>query len=98
MANASKLNFFWSRVLFEAMALKVHCQEQLESIVTQMISTYLDNCLQMQACIVPATDNDDTDDEEENFDKDQRTQRTDDLDYFSKLMKTKIEFSLQLLV
>lgn len=37
-------------------------------------------------------------DEDENFDKTQRTQRHDDLDWFSKLMKQKIEDSLGLIL
>jgi hypothetical protein len=47
MANASKLNFYWSRIIFEAMTLKVACQQQLEEIVTQMITTYLESSLKM---------------------------------------------------
>ena len=37
-------------------------------------------------------------DEDENFEKSQRTQRHDDLDWFSKLMKQKIEDSLALIL
>ena len=37
-------------------------------------------------------------DEDENFEKTQRTQRHDDLDWFSKLMKQKIEDSLTLIL
>ncbi len=37
---------------------------------------------------------DQEDDEDENFDKNERTTKNDDLDFFSKLMKTKIDFSL----
>jgi len=37
---------------------------------------------------------DSEDDEDENFDKNERTTKNDDLDFFSKLMKIKIDFSL----
>lgn len=40
----------------------------------------------------------DGEDEEENFGKDQRTTRNDDLDFFAKLIKQKIEFGLRLLL
>ena len=46
---------------------------------------------------VPNED-DDEDDEDENFDKNQRTQRSEDLDWFAKLMRQKIEYSLNLLI
>jgi hypothetical protein len=52
-----------------------------------------------QARTAPVSgDNDNDDDDDENFDKDQRTTRNDDLDYFSKLMRTKLEFSQDLLL
>ena len=37
-------------------------------------------------------------DGEENFDKDQRTTKSDDLDHFAKLMKHKIDNSLELIL
>jgi hypothetical protein len=43
-------------------------------------------------------DDDNDEDEDENFDKNQRTQKNDDLDWFAKLMRQKIEYSLQLLI
>lgn len=39
----------------------------------------------------------DGEDEEENFGKDQRTTRNDDLDFFAKLVRQKIEFGLMLI-
>jgi len=39
----------------------------------------------------------DGEDEEENFSKDQRTTRNEDLDFFAKLVKQKIEFGLMLI-
>lgn len=40
----------------------------------------------------------DADDEDENFDKTERTQKQEDLDWFSKLMRQKISESLELLL
>ena len=40
----------------------------------------------------------DADDEDENFDKDERTQKQEDMDWFSKLMRQKISESLELLL
>ena len=90
MDSASKLNYYWSRVLFEAMALKVECHEKLESSVDQLISVYLESQLQMDARIT----DDHYDGDNEKFNEDQKTQRQEELDYFSKLMKNKIDFSL----
>ena len=54
----------------------------------------MDYSLQMQqARSVAKDDSENDEDEDENFDKDQRTSRNDDLDFFAKLMRTKIDFS-----
>jgi hypothetical protein len=55
-----------------------------------LITSYLDNNLQLvaQGDLVP-------EEEEENFDKNQRTTKNDDLDFFAKLMRQKSEFSLE---
>lgn len=37
-------------------------------------------------------------DEEENFEKTERTTRNDDIDFFSKLMRQKSEFSMALIL
>ena len=46
----------------------------------------------------PNDEEENEEDEDENFDKTQRTQRHDDLDWFSKLMKQKIEDSLAMIL
>ena len=94
MANASKLCQLWQRVLFEGMTLKVSCQEKVESIVDQLITSYLDFNLQMQLNPTVLFDGED---EEENFGKDQRTTRNDDLDFFAKLIRQKVDFGLRLI-
>jgi len=38
-------------------------------------------------------DKESDDDEEENFEDGQRTNRNDDMDFFSKLMRNKLDFS-----
>lgn len=93
MTQACKLNQVWQRVLFEAQSLKVACSARVEEIITQIIQTFLDNSLQ----VVLKQDELD-EDEEENFEKTERTVRNDDIDFFSKLMKQKSEFSMALIL
>lgn len=79
-------------MLYEAIQLKVSCQEQLESIVPQLITSFIDSSL------VVSSLNQSSDSDSEEFDKDQRTIKGDELDQFSKLMKHKTDFSLELLL
>lgn len=98
--HASKLNHLWQRVFFESMALNVSCQGRLESIVIELITCFLDANIEQKA-VNPLTsnqDDEDADDEDENFDKGERTQKQEDLDWFSKLMRQKITESMQLLL
>lgn len=67
----------------------------------ELITCFLDNKL-VQKAVNPfkseQCDEEDTDDEDENFDKRERTQKHDDLDWFAKLMRQKITESMQLLL
>ena len=84
MVLAAKMNAVWQRVLFESMALKVSCQDRLEERVNELIVGFLDNSLQSKLCKQP----DDSDvEDDELFDKKERTTKSDDLDFFSKLMR-----------
>ena len=99
--HSSRLNHLWQRVFFESMALNVSCQNRLEDIIKALIRAYLDENLKQKALNLGQTPNDEEEneeDEDENFDKTQRTQRHDDLDWFSKLMKQKVEDSLALIL
>ena len=98
--HASKLNHLWQRVFFESMAMNVSCQGRLETIVIQLITCFLDGNLQQRAVnpLTSGNSSEDADDEDENFDKTERTQKQDDLDWFSKLMRQKISESLELLL
>ncbi len=78
------------------MALNVSCQGRLESIVIELITCFLDANIEQKA-VNPLTsnqDDEDADDEDENFDKGERTQKQEDLDWFSKLMRQKITESM----
>lgn len=99
--HASKLNHLWQRVLFESMALQVSCQNRLDDLINQIIQTYLDENLKQQAINFSSFNGgkaDETDDDDENFEANQRTQKHDDFDWFSKLMRQKMEDSMQLLI
>ena len=65
-----------------------------------MIGCYLDNNLAQKTVNALTSDqnDEDADDEDENFDKRERTQKNDDLDWFSKLMRQKVTESMQLLL
>ena len=82
------------------MAMNVSCQARLETIVIQLITCFLDGNLQQQATTAITSDqnDEDADDEDENFDKNERTQKQEDLDMFAKLMRQKISESLDLLL
>jgi hypothetical protein len=73
--------------------LKVSCQPQLASILGDLILSYLDNNL-----LLHAQGSQINEEEEENFEKEQRTTKNDDLDFFSKLMRQKSEFALEKLL
>lgn len=47
--------------------------------------------------MISEQEDEDADDEDENFDKNERTQKQEDLDMFAKLMRQKITESLDLL-
>ena len=98
--HASKLNHLWQRVFFESMALNVSCQGRLETIVIQLITCFLDGNLEQKAGNPLTSDqaDEDADDEDENFDMGERTQKQEDLDWFAKLMRQKIQESLDLLL
>ena len=98
--HSSRLNHLWQRVYFESMALNVSCQNRVEDMIKELIQVYLDENLQQKALNFGQFQNesDQEEDEDENFDKNQRTQKHDDLDWFSKLMKQKAEDSLALIL
>ena len=81
------------------MALNVSCQSRLDQIIIQLITAYLDGNL-MHKAANPMTNgqiDDDADDEDENFDKNERTQKQEDLDFFAKLIRQKITESLEII-
>lgn len=94
--HASKLNHLWQRVLFEASALQIPCQSRLDELINEVILTYLDENLKQQA--ISSFAEDDPDDEDENFERNQRTQKNDDFDWFSKLMRQKMDDSMRMLL
>jgi hypothetical protein len=60
--------------------------------MTRLTSSNLDALLQV--CVAE----EEGDDEEENFEAMQRTVRCDDMDHFSKLLRHKIDHSMQMLL
>ena len=52
----------------------------------------------MQQQAISSFAEDDPDDEDENFDRNQRTQKNDDFDWFSKLMRQKMDDSMRMLL
>ena len=68
--HASKLNHLWQRVLFEAMALNIPCQQRLDELINEIVQTYLDENLQQKAMTISSfPSEDDPDDDDENFEK-----------------------------
>ena len=86
------------------MASGILIKEQLTGILQQVSQAYLDGNLQLQANSIisaatfAAQASSDADDEDENFEKGQRTQKSDDLDAFAKLMRIQIVPSLKLIL
>ena len=57
------------------MALNVHCQGRLESIIIQLITCFLDGNLEQRAVnpLTSGQSDEDADDEDENFDTSEKT-------------------------
>eukprot|EP00347_Sterkiella_histriomuscorum_P000570 403375338 len=97
--HSSVLNQVWHRILQESLQMNVACQNKIEEIIDQVIATYLEENLKQEGVVGSQNvDDDDEDDEDENFDKKEKTIKNDNLDFFSRLMKQKIETSMNLMI
>ena len=95
MAN---MNQIWQRFNFETIQLKLELQSKVEGFITDIIQVQVDENLNQIQNITPDDDDGDLSGGSEDFDKSQRLQKHDDYDQFSKLMRTKIEFSIPLIL
>mmetsp|Transcript_42876 Transcript_42876/g.41215 ORF Transcript_42876/g.41215 Transcript_42876/m.41215 type:complete len:87 (+) Transcript_42876:702-962(+) len=76
--------------------MSVPCQNKIEGIITQVISTFLQENLKLVE--FGSKQNDEEEEEEENFSKYERTVKNENLDFFAKLMKSKVEESCTLII
>jgi len=93
---AAVLNQVWQRILTESISMSVPCQNKIEGIITQVISTFLQENLKLVEFGSKQTDEEE--EEEENFSKYERTVKNENLDFFAKLMKSKVEESCTLII
>jgi len=82
--------------------MNVSCQHKIESIVNEVVATYLQENLKVQGLNKSRVSldggEDDEDDDDENFQKSEKTQKNENLDFFAKLMKAKVEDSCKLII
>ena len=88
MSMLSRLCYYWQRVIYEANAFGIPVKNEIQQGSTKIIESYLVSNLQLHA--------NDTE-EQECFGKDQLSQRWEDLDFFSKIMRQNTNASLTLL-
>lgn len=102
--HAGILNQVWQRILQESNALKVTCQNKVEEMIDSIIKIYLEENLRQEGVVSAQgtgsiLDNDkDGEDEDENFQKREKTQRAENLDYITRLMRAKTEVSMSLIL
>ena len=89
------INQIWQRLTFETMQIKAESQQKVEMYIQEIIQVQMDESLKAANQEDLA---DDDSDGEEDFHKSQRTQKLDDFDQLSKLMKQKLEYSVSLLL
>ena len=78
--------------------MNVSSQNKIEEIIDQIIAVFLEENLKQEGVIGNQNTDDEEEDEDENFDKKEKTVKNDNLDFFSRLMKQKIDTSLNLLI
>ena len=89
-----KLSELWHRIWSAANTYKVISTEVISDFIVNIITAYIDSNLALRSS--DSSKFDDT--EEENFDKMERTKYDEDLDWFSRLMRTKMDFSISFLL
>ena len=70
----------------------------MEEYISQIITTQIDENLNCQSKDPDLDDNDHQSDGSEDFEKTQKTIQADSFDWFSKLMRQKVDFSIPILL
>ncbi|CDW76789.1 importin-n-terminal domain-containing protein [Stylonychia lemnae] len=96
--HSSVLNQVWQRILQESMQMNISSQNKIEEIIDQIIAIFLEENLKQEGMAGNTNVDEDEEDEDENFDKKEKTIKNDNLDFFSRLMKQKIDTSLNLMI
>ena len=92
------INQVWQRFMFETVQLKSESQQKMEEYISQIITTQIDENLNCQSKDPDLDDNDHQSDGSEDFEKTQKTIQADSFDWFSKLMRQKVDFSIPILL
>ena len=82
---SSRLNPFWQCLLSNSSAFSIECKSWIDNSVFSLIYTQLDENLNLLAIHSDEQTEDDID--EENFDEKEKTEKHDNLDAFTSLMK-----------
>lgn len=98
--HASTLNQVWTRIYTESIAMTLPGQEKIEELIEQIIATFLEETIKVQGMSKVALSGDESEgeDEDENFQKKERTQKNENLDFFARLMKQKIQYSCNIIL
>ncbi len=81
--------------------MNVSCQTKIEDIISQVIKTYLEENLKVQGQSKQKRlegFEEDEEDEDENFQKSEKTMQNENIDFFARLMKSKVEDSCKLVI
>ena len=98
------LNQVWHRLSFETIQCKIEGQKKVETYIENIVGEQINENIAMHGDAQKVQNElnngpDDVDSEgSEDFHKGQRTQKADDYDQFSKLMRQKIEFSISFIL
>lgn len=78
--------------------MNISSQNKIEEIIDQVVAVYLEENIKQEGVMGNQQLEEDEEDEDENFEKKERTLKNENFDYFSRLMKQKIESSMALLI
>lgn len=78
--------------------MAISSQNKIEEIILEVIRVFLEENLKQEGQTQALADEEDQDDEDENFDKTEKTVRNENFDFFSKLMKQKVENSMMIII
>lgn len=95
MPHASKLLAPWHRLVFEMQTFRMTAEDVVAGYVSGLITAYIDLNLALAEKLSAGGS---PPEEDENFEERQRTTKHDDYDHFSKLMKFKVQESMEYLL